>query len=310
VQGDGMAKMLNSGFKNHKPAQWLVDMMAVSDFLAIDCYYIEVKNPTSPQSMLTAYEFWTKHYSLGKPVYVTEVGFSSGYTQHPEYKFHPDSAGLDKAMGTEEQQRDFYKKLLPALARENVPGGMLNGQLRGVMFWMYSDSNAKKHGEARQHYFGFVRMDGSRKPSFEVLRAGINAIESHPATAPSLEKARVKVDKSALTKGVASRFSSGTAFDYFVLTTEKRDSKATLEVTLGEKGAVLVYAAGKWYQSVDEKTRHIFQVDCDGTPARIYLTGGRFPVEQTLRNISIQDVPNTEGAAHRARREGGAKGKG
>jgi len=282
IEDATVTKLLNSGQQNHKPARWLLNMVEVSDYLAIDSYDFDINNPTNPEKTLTTLGFWIKHYSMGKPVHITEFGYSTGNTHFPNYRttYH--------ATGTEEQQRDFYEALLPMLVRENVPGGKLNGQVRSFCFWMYSDSNAKQSNIEREHYFGIIRMDGSRKPSFDILKAAIDRIESDPATAPSLEKERVKMDPAALKKGIASRYVSGTAYDCFVLTTEKKTPKAALEITLGNKGTVLVHAADKWYQSLDAKVSHTFQIALDGTPVTIYLTGGNFPTDQTLQNITLK----------------------
>ncbi|GHV01191.1 hypothetical protein FACS1894159_08580 [Bacteroidia bacterium] len=284
IDDSTISKLLGSKQKNHRPAKWLLDMVAVSDYLAIDSYDFDINDPINPAKTLSTLGFWTANYSMGKPVLITEFGYSTGNTHFPAYKttYH--------AMGTEEQQRDFYGALLPMLVRENVPGGKLGGQVRCFSFWMYSDSKAKQKNQEREHYFGIVRMDGSHKPSFDVIKTAIERIESDPATAPSIEKSRTKIAASSLAGGIASRYVSGTEFDCFCLTPLKKGLEATIEVTLGQKGTLLLFAAGRWQQSLEAKQLHSLRITLDGAPVKIYLTGGVFPVEQTLKNVVLKTL--------------------
>ena len=281
VADNSIMKTLNSGQKNHKPAKWLLDMVAVCDYLAIDSYDFDVNNPSDPSKTLSTFGFWIKNYSLGKPVHITEFGYSTGVTHYPNYKtsYH--------ATGTEEQQRDFYKAMMPMMVKENVPGGKLNGQVRSFCFWMYSDSKAKQHNQEREHYFGIVRMDKSHKPSFDVIKDGMDKIETDPATAPSLEKGRTAIDAKAL-KGTTSVFTSGTSFDYFELTPDRKSGKANIEISLEKEGAVLACSAGKWFQSLDSKKTHTMTLPVDGSPVKLFLTGGYYPFSQTVKNITLK----------------------
>ena len=117
-------KLLNSPAENHTPARWLTDMVSVCDYLAIDSYDFDKEDPTNPEKTLRTLAFWIRNYSLGKPVLVTEFGYSTGVSYYPDYKTHYH------ATGTEEQQHDFYAALFPRLVEENRPGGLLNGQVR------------------------------------------------------------------------------------------------------------------------------------------------------------------------------------
>jgi len=282
IEDDNIIKLLGTPATAHTPAKWLTDMVAVCDYLAIDSYDFDKTDVTNPNKTVSTIGFWIKYYSLGKPVYVTEFGYSTGVTQYPDYKtaYH--------AMGTEEQQRDFYGAFLPLLAKENVPGGRLNGQLRSMCFWMYSDSHDKQKSQEREWYFGIVRVDGSHKPSFDVLKAAIDAIESNPATAPSLEKGRVAVTPEMLAAGVSSVFTSGTAFDYFQIACPAKEGSATLTLKTESAGTALAYSAGKWYNSMKAGTTHSFDIELDGTSVKFFLTGGTFPVTQKLIKAELK----------------------
>ena len=282
-------KLLNSPAENHTPARWLTDMVSVCDYLAIDSYDFDKEDPTNPEKTLRTLAFWIRNYSLGKPVLVTEFGYSTGVSYYPDYKTHYH------ATGTEEQQHDFYAALFPRLVEENRPGGLLNGQVRCFCLWMYSDISTKKSTPARENHFGMIRLDGSRKPSFELVHREIDAIESDPQSAPSRERAREKLTDKQLGEGIAMRYGSGCDYDYLQFDTRECPSGTyTVTVKYAYPGALLIRSAGKWYRSTDEQRTHSLTVEVDGEGLQLYATGSRFPFEQRIEKIEWKRDNNTE----------------
>lgn len=276
-------KTLNSPADPHTPAKWLTDMVAVCDYLAIDSYDFDKENPTDPEKTLHTLAFWIRNYSLGKPVLITEFGYSTGVSYYPEYKTHYH------ATGTEEQQCDFYAALLPRIVEENRPGGLLGGQVRAFSFWMYSDINTKKSAAERENHFGVIRLDGSRKPSFEVLRQQIGAIESTPGSSPCEEYARAAVPAADLLKGVSVSFRSGCDHDYLQLDTSGYEPEEhTLTVKFDRPGSLLVHAAGKWYRSLEEKRLHSIEITTGWDGVRLYATGGKYPFTQRIDAVTLK----------------------
>lgn len=276
-------KLLNSPAEGHTPAKWLSDMVAVCDYLAIDTYDFDRQDPSNPEKTIRTLSFWIDHYSQGKPVLITEFGYSTGVSYYPDYKTHYH------ATGTEEQQHDFYKALLPMLVRENRPGGLLNGQVRCFCFWMYSDIATKKSVPARENHFGIIRLDGSHKPSFELLRRQINDIESTAGSAPSEEYARTKISPEDLPNGIPMQYASGSNYDYLQLDTSGIGSETrTLTVKFSRPGAILLRSASRWYRSLEEKRIHTLTVQTDADGIRLYATGSKYPFDQRIEYIDLK----------------------
>ena len=281
-------KLLNSPAENHTPARWLTDMVAVCDYLAIDSYDFDKEDPTNPEKTLRTLAFWIRNYSLGKPVLVTEFGYSTGVSYYPDYKTHYH------ATGTEEQQHDFYAALFPRLVEENRPGGLLNGQVRCFCLWMYSDISTKKSTPARENHFGMIRLDGSRKPSFELVHREIDAIESDPQSDPSRERARERLTDKQFGEGIAMRYCSGCDYDYLQFDTRECPAGTyTVTVKYAHPGALLIHSAGKWYRSTDDQRTHSLTVEVDGEGLQLYATGSRFPFEQRIEKIEWRHNDNT-----------------
>lgn len=282
---DSTAKrFLNSPATGHVPAKWLADMVSVCDYLAIDSYDFDINDPENPEKTINTLAFWIKNYSQGKPVLVTEFGYSTANSYYPDYRTHYH------ATGTEEQQAAFYKALLPMLEKENHPGGRLNGQVRCFCFWMYSDQNTKKAAYQRENHFGLIRLDGSHKPAFEVIHNGICKYEDvSSACRPSLEVAREAVVESGWNRSVDFDYSSGLEYDYVEIEPDVRHEKVVqLSVILENQGAVLL-DADRWYRSEVEACRHDFRINvAPGKKVKLYFTGGKYPFHQTVKSIKIR----------------------
>ena len=272
--------MLNSPSENHVPAQWLTDIVSVCDYLAIDTYDFNMNDRTNPEKTINTLSFWIRHYSQGKPVQITEFGYSTGNTPYPDYQttYH--------ATGTEEQQEGFYKNLFPLLLKENIPGGRLNGQVRSFCFWMYSDMNTKKDAYQRENYFGLKRIDGSPKPGFFAVKKGIDSAASS-VQSPSVVHQRIEV---SLSKKVELTFTSGTEYEYIELTNgSEKAVKARLTVVLENPGSVIVETPDGWLHSSEEKTSHVFDVRfVPGRHVNIMVTSPFFPVSNTVKSITIR----------------------
>ncbi|MCX6325816.1 MAG: hypothetical protein NT144_04080, partial [Bacteroidia bacterium] len=286
TEDEKIIKFLNSKNENHVPAQWLLDVVSVSDYLGMDTYDFDINNPTISDKTIETFSFWIKNYSQGKPAHITEFGYSSVNSYYPEYKpvYH--------ASGTEEQQRDFYASLLPAIVSENKKGKLLNGQVRSCCFWMYSDMKTSKTEYKRENHFGLIRLDGSKKPAFDVMKSNINRIENNPATATSLANKTTVITAKDLEKGVEIQHISGTEFDlieYVFENNSKSDRNLCIQTEKG--GSVLVEVDGQWYFSDSEKGNlHILKIKSDNslTTAKIYFPGGKFPSSQIVKKIFIQ----------------------
>lgn len=285
IDDSATSKLLNSVAKNHVPAQWLLDIVSVCDYLAIDSYDFDINDPTNPDKTLTTLSFWINNYSQGKPVHITEFGYSTANSYFPDYRTHYH------ATGTEEQQAAFYKALLPLMTKENVVGGRLNGQVRSFCFWMYSDIKTKKEASERENHFGIKRLDGTKKPSFKVLTDGMNSIENNRQTAPSHETKRQELTDKLIESGVVTQFISGTSFDYIELTPMQSATKGKVTITLSltNAGTVLLNQGDQWQHALEERKTHELTVDMtDKSPIKIFLTGGKYPFAQTIKKLTIK----------------------
>jgi hypothetical protein len=252
---DGMVMaLLNAPVQNHQPAQWLTDVVSACEFLAIDTCDFDRNDPVNPQKTLRTLSFWVEHYSQGKPVHVTEFGYSSGNTPYPDYRtrYH--------ACGTEEQQAEFYRRILPLLVENNRPGKLLNEQLRSFQFWMYADIRTKKSASQIENHFGMIWLDKSHKPAFDVVASGIRSIESDLPTSPSLPSDAKRISPKAWKKGVETVFRFGTCYDFLQCTFDRSAVRSKrLYVETEAPGSLLVEAGGRWCLS-DGDRKH------DGAP--------------------------------------------
>ena len=282
TEDETLIKLLGSPFNGHKPAEWLVNIVNCCDYLAIDSYDFDKADPENPAQTMKTIGFWIQNYSQGKPVLVTEFGYSTAVSYFPDYKtqYH--------ATGTEEQQAGFYRALIPALEKENVPGGKLNGQVRCFCFWMYSDIVTKKAASERENHFGLIRLDGSHKPGFDEVHSGINRLEAAGSRlAPSVESSREKVTFNG--GGVTTEFVNGTRYNVIeVVPSKNRSGKITLGVSMANEGPVIVECGGRWLRSLEPKTTHKIQVDyAEGDVIRIIPTGYSFPFTQQVKSVKI-----------------------
>ena len=284
VDDSNVTKLLNSTNKNHVPAQWLLDIVSVCDYLAIDSYDFDINNPTLPFKTIETLGFWIKHYSMGKPVHITEFGYSTANTHHPEYRtnYH--------ATGTEEQQAAFYDALLPYIVKQNVVGKSFNGQVRSFSFWMFSDAKTNKKEAIRENYFGLIRLDGRKKPSADIVIKHINNIENNPESTPYLLNNKLCITPKDLESGVPVSFASGVEHDYLLaLFNTKQRNSGSIEVKLSSPGTLLVEVENNWYHSLESSINHKIPISfkVSNFAAKIFVTDGKIPSNNYVKSITI-----------------------
>jgi hypothetical protein len=159
----------------HVPQQWLLDIVAACDFFAIDSYAQTKASPTSPEAFHNVVKFWIEYYAGNKPVFVTENGFSSAAEQgFTEPGYH--------ARGTEAEQADFFERVFAAFTQRNSPEFAFLKKVRGYGIWMYRDMPNPEN--LLEQCFGITRTDGSRKPAWHMIKAGIEAVENNSELTP------------------------------------------------------------------------------------------------------------------------------
>ena len=295
VNSDGFGdKMFGSPVDGHTPAAWMLDIMDVCDALGIDNYHIDKFNLTSEEANIKTLEFWTKNYAKKKngtllPVYMAETGFSTGKTENPAY-----NETSDKAVGTEDQQKIYFTNLISKVIQENVLGGRLNGQLRWLNLWMYRDVNMDGDDVAarfRHNYYGFVRMDWTKKPGFYVIKDFIARIENDPYTAPSLlaSSATLEGDERS---NASTTFNDGLNLDCVVAEfAVEPNSKYKLSVEFKKMGYIVLQIDDAWYQTTTEGLGATFSFSTGATAAattvKLYPTGSKVPFTQTIKNVYL-----------------------
>lgn len=275
---DFCLKHLNSPYRGHQPAQWLLDMVAVCDIFAIDTYNFDPKSPADPFVTIDTWEFWIKHYSMGKPVLITEVGFSTANEVSPSFKtaYH--------AAGTEQQQAQFYRNVIEEMMRENHVGGRMNGQVRSLCVWMYSDYNTGKPNALLEDNFGVVKRDGMPKPAFYELQKLFKRYETDthftPFTISELNAKRIE-----------TTYRNGVEMDRVVAQFRvQAEQRYTLHIKLQNKGGVVIEADGKWYRAtnITDAKIELSPTTTDRLTINIYPTGARVPFVQTIERITIE----------------------
>lgn len=137
---------------NHTAQIWLLDCMAVSDILAMDLYHFDPDFPTSAAFMLETIRFWRDNYSGGKPLWITEVGYSTVKDARPGYT--PPAWDRIKGHGTEAQQSEYFQDFFAKLAADSG----LNERVKTICIWSFMDE--RPYGDTASdlgHYFGMAR---------------------------------------------------------------------------------------------------------------------------------------------------------
>lgn len=231
------------GFTND---QWLLDCVAAADILTIDTYYTTDGTTACNDPVYTApyvrdtFQFWIDNFSMGKPVFVAEHGFSSVVTEVPDF----DLSGITKGRGTEEQQRDHFAALMPYIESLN---------LQGFCVWAYADRDMSNPAVG---YLGTISVDDEEKPVYDVLRDEFDFIESGPR-APSLRYWRENVTSALVAGGpgaVGMTCSSGTDYDFLKYsgTIPAGATQVVLHVEADATTALVLMINGQWMEVTDE----------------------------------------------------------
>jgi hypothetical protein len=270
---------------DHTPQKWLLDVVRASDYLGIDTYGYDPQNPTSAETTMRTIEFWTTNYSLGKPVLVTENGYSSVREEVPTYprKGH-------HARGNEAEQAAYWQDLFARLETANQPDGPLHNQLRAFCIWMYHDRKAKRTSNPLEFHFGLRRLDGSAKPAFGVVRDAFAHLERDPFHQPS--RVADSMDITAdLAKGIPLIYHAGNHHDRLRATfTPGKQAKLTL--TTREPAGLIAALNGTWLADPEPKTNFAMDLSAAAKPNEentllLWLTGPRYPATTTVRDLAI-----------------------
>ena len=287
--------------ETHQPQPWLLDVVKASDGLGIDAYFLDLNNPGSAETFLRVVQFWTDNYAQGKPVYVTETGFSSIMTENPEI---PRSA-LGKTRGTEEEQALYLGGALDGLVERNRPGGPLNNQVRALSFWMYKDWNNPKKEDPAKGRFGLLRMDGSKKPAWAAVKERLDRYENAEATRPWRIASRDDVTAALAGPGPSGAppqagpvltFASGVDFDFLRCECSKapQPGGGVLRVVTAKKGGLIVCVNEKDWIVAEDGEQDQREMDLtrvlrpdQANVIDLYFTGAVWPFDQTVKSISM-----------------------
>jgi hypothetical protein len=272
----------------HTPQQWMLDVAGAGDYFGLDTYAFDPAAPASPETTLHIVQFWKDYYAGGKPIYITENGFSTVMQANPKF---PRSG--HHARGTEAEQRDYFAAVLDGLVRENRPGGLLDNQVRAYCIWMFHDMKGDGKENALEHFFGVVRDDGSLKPAGEVIRDRFRRYEADPTTCPHriVSREDVTVRCSGRGEPVPVTYSAGTEFDF--LHCERgclpQGARHVLRVETAAKGDLIVCVNGtEWLTTAgQDQTAYALDVTPHVQPAvtntcDVWFTSAVFPFQQSV----------------------------
>ena len=293
---EDLVPYLGSAVPDHVPASWLLDIVAASDALGVDLYDYWPNDPTSPGKAMDVLRFWREHYSLGKPIYVTEVGFST-VAEHVPALAHQGY----HARGSEAEQALFLKNLFQSLARDNQPGEPLGDAVRGLSLWSYADHHEDDRPWAHdvENHFGLVRPDGSPKPAFHEVQKAWNAFEGDERTAPSRLADESDVTEMLFDPGapeVVTRYLSGTRNDSLQVTFEHppRGFRLWLRVELDQPSALVVRVNEGFASTAEQGLSTSPELDVTDllrfrgeNQLEIFVTDDRFPVIRRVRSLAL-----------------------
>jgi hypothetical protein len=271
--------------------QWLVDAVAASDGLAVDTYHSDpAQAVTDPEITIDTLAFWIDNYAAGKPVMMTENGFTTITQQDPGITRVQRQM---KFTGTERDQADYYAALLPAVQAANAPGGLFHNQLRAFSFWSNIDNPHAPDEDSI--YFGLVRLDGSWKPAATVVADAIAKIESSAFDAP-VKAVDDGVDVTgAIGAGVALEFADGDRHDLLRVIDTQLPAGAGCHVrgSLAAPGSLVVGVNGSWTQvdleagPFDVAFPPATCVAGASNVADLVATGARYPFSQVVSGLAL-----------------------
>ncbi len=291
----------------HDPVvvQALRDVVAASDYLALDTYFHDGVDVTDASHTIKTIQFWYETYAkpCRKQVVVTENGFSTARQWHDV----DDRSG--KLVGTEAQQDAYFKDLFAKLQAANRRDGVLENQLRGFHIWCIVDNDQVTDLQDRKRYFGLHRLgaggSATPKPAAATVRQAIETIESDPFHRPTLAPAPVDNtnlwDKLHSGKPVSLHFDEGDDHDFLRYTdagASAPGTRAVLKARFARRGNLLVQANGAWLIAQDPAPGGTSPVDLEidlgphyffnrPNTIDIYATGQVFPVRQQILSLTV-----------------------
>jgi hypothetical protein len=285
--------LIGGTVKNHEPQQWLKDIFDASDVATFDIYGQDPANPVSADTLLNEIRFFVENYAKDKPFYVTENGYSSDLEGKPPVVRHPGHGH-----GTEAEQAAFYRNVFAAWMHKDDPGNEYLKNLRGYCIWCYADR--KDQEDPTERYFGLVRIDGTHKPAWDVVRDGIAQIEANPVLSPWKE-AGAKDVLSNLNdpKGIPLHYENGTRHDVLEITLSDASRPAALDLVFDRPVSVVAQLPdGTWRADIkqDQPSHHLeLPAGTNGNRVvKIVATGSKLPVDARLVQLKLTPVASAK----------------
>lgn len=274
---------------DHNP--WLRDVVAASDYLALDTYHRDVTRPlTDANRTLEIIRFWIDEFAGDRDVVVTENGFSTAADGAPGIPLDPR-----KYKGTEAEQAGYYADLFPKLLAANQPSGVFRNKLRGFHIWSITDNPKAQDEDDR--YFGLIAADGREKPAAPIVRAAITRAEAdtfhRPYNTAALDGRNLAGKLGTGREAVGLTFSEGDRFEFlrWQATGPEIAAEVRLQVAFATLGNLLVNVNGHWQL---EQNRSAFDVDISAhyrlggsNVIDVYATAQAFPVNQQVLSLRV-----------------------
>lgn len=274
--------------------QWLKNVIEVSDYLGFDTYHwTEPYAKDDPGAIFDVMEYWADwaQYAGGKKIFMTEMGFTSILTARPDIP--KDEVKEAKYYGTEEQQATFFNRFFDGLYLRMQPEGTLYNKVKGVCFWCVEDNKVKEI-TSYEAYFGHLRyLDGSRKPSADVMRDGIRRFESDPLLQPSVLQSSTPVTFPMETENLFT-LTDGLNYQTLLIEMEgaKHETHYNLNITTKHPGGIVITINGdttlwdismtnSFYIDITSYLHHI------SNTIEVIFTDVKFPFYQEISDVQI-----------------------
>ena len=282
----GALHLIGSPVQNHQPQPWLKDIVDASDVVTLDIYGQDPAHPVSADTLLTEVRFFIENYAKDKPFYITENGYSSDLEGKTGVVRKPGHGH-----GTEAEQAAYYRNVFAAWMHKNDPGNEYLRNLRGYCMWCYSDR--KDQTDPTERYFGLVRLDGTHKPAWDVVREGIAQIEADPVLSPWKQAgSRDAMPDLAGPQGLALHYQNGTNHDVLEIGLSNASQPAGLDLTFDQPVSVVAQLPdGSWRADIaKDQTQHHLDLPA-GTNGnqvvRIVATASKLPVNVRLVGLKL-----------------------
>jgi len=245
------------------PGDWLTTAMAVSDALGIDDYGM------TPEIIHDDIQWFIDNYADGKPVHILENGFATweGFS--------------NKAHGTEEEQAEFFEKVIDDVALSYA------GVVKSYVQFMASDRGT---GPGIEDHWGMVTYNYEReKPSMDTFR---QAIANHPAvTLASVEDVTEDLSEG---QPVDLLFSEGREYEglrFRQIVNLSAVTGVSLNVDFVDEdgtGGYLVNVNGNWKYCTSSVANIMSYVQHGLNEIEVYFPQKWFPGSVTVSGVSLE----------------------